>query len=94
MNEGFSVFLWRKLLNDIVDKKNSADPYRLFHRIVKVKDINKLAELVPNPYKALKLPDYFSADILDVKWIPKKKSGKWVERETDYNKKFDSFKYL
>ena len=94
INEGFSVFLWRKLLNDIVEKKKSADPYKLFHRIVKVKDINKLAELVPNPYKALKLPDYFSADILDVKWIPKKKSGKWVERETDYNKKFDSFKYL
>ena len=59
-----------------------------------VKDINKLAELVPNPYKALKLPDYFSVDILDVKWIPKLKKGKWVERGTDYNKKFDSFKYL
>ena len=93
VNEGFPVFLWRKLLNDIVDKKKSPDPYKLFHRIVKVKDINKLAELVPNPYKSLSLNDYFSKDVLDMKWIPKFRKGKWVE-EVDYNKKFDSFKYL
>jgi hypothetical protein len=93
INEGFSVFLWRKLLNDIVDKKKSPDPYKLFHRIVKVKDINKLAELVADPYKSLSLKDYFSRDVLDMKWIPKFNKGKWVI-EVDYNKKFDSFKYL
>jgi hypothetical protein len=95
LKENFSVFLWKKLFDDIVDKKNSNDPFKLLHRISKVKDINKLAELVPDPYKKLELPKFFSSDILDIKWIPKfKKRKKNQEDETDYNKKFDSFKYL
>ena len=95
LKENFSVFLWKKLFDDIVEKKNSNDPFKLLHRISKVKDINKLAELVPDPYKKLELPKFFSSDILDIKWIPKfKKRRKNQEDETDYNKKFDSFKYL
>jgi hypothetical protein len=95
LKENFSVFLWKKLFEDIVDKKNSNDPFKLLHRISKVKDINKLAELVPDPYKKLELPKFFSSDILDIKWIPKfKKRRKNQEDDTDYNKKFDSFKYL
>jgi hypothetical protein len=90
INEGFSVFLWMKLFEDIVDKKRSQDPYRLYNRIKKVKDINKLAELSPNPYKNLDLEKYFSKDVLDMKWIPKNK--KWIsDINEDYNRKFDSF---
>ena len=94
LKEGYPIFLWRKLFEDIVNKKNAADPYRLLHRISKVKDINKLAELVPEPFKKLELNSFFSQDIMDVKWIPKFRRRKKNEEETDYNKKFDSFKNL
>ena len=42
---GWPVFLWNKLFEDIVEKKNDNDPYKLLHRISKVKDMNKLATL-------------------------------------------------
>lgn len=77
IKEGFPVFLWKKLFQDIVDKKKSDDPYKLMYRISKVKDLNKLAELMPNPYKKLELPNYFSKDVLDIKWIPKKEKKKY-----------------
>ena len=41
LKEGYPVFLWKKLFQDIVDKKQSDDPYILLHRISKVKDLNK-----------------------------------------------------
>jgi hypothetical protein len=94
VKEGFSVFLWKKLFEDIVDKKNVEDPFRLLHRISKVKDINKLAELVPDPYKKLNLEDFFSKDVLDIKWIPKFRRKKRDVEVADYNKKFDSIKNL
>ena len=90
LKEGFPVFLWKKIFEDIVDKKNPEDPYKLLHRISKVKDINKLAELVPDPYKKLGLDKFFSKDVLDVKWIPKFKKRKKTEDGSDYNKKFKS----
>jgi hypothetical protein len=93
MEEGYPVFLWGKLFESIVDKKNPEDPYKLMYRISKVKDINKLAELVPNAYSKLELNNFFSKDILDKKWIPKLKKKKYDD-EKDYNKKFNSFKYL
>jgi len=93
IKQEYPVFLWKKLFEDIVEKKKPADPAALMHRISKVKDINKLATLVANPYKALKLEEFFSKDVLDLKWIPKKK--KYSKKEdTDYNKKFDNIKYL
>jgi hypothetical protein len=94
LKEGYPIFLWKKLFEDIVDKKNAPDPYRLLHRISKVKDINKLAELVPEPFKKLELNKFFSQDIMDVKWIPKFRRRKKNEEETDYNKKFANFKNL
>lgn len=93
IKEGFPVFLWNKLFEDIVEKKNSDDPYKLLHRISKVKDINKLAELVPNPYKKLDLFDFFSKDELDIKWIPKR-IKRVKSEDVDYNKKFNNMKYL
>ena len=82
LKEGYPVFLWKKLFQDIVDKKQSEDPYKLMYRISKVKDLNKLAELVPNPYKKLDLETFFSKDILDIRWIPKKEKKKYQNWKT------------
>ena len=94
IKDGWPVFLWKKLFESIVDKKNANDPYALLHRISKVKDINKLATLVENPYKKLDLPFFFSKDVLDIKWIPKFRRKKKSVEEVDYNKKIDGLKYL
>jgi hypothetical protein len=72
IREGRRVFLWKKLFEDIVNQKKSDDPYNLMWRINKVKDLNTLSELVSDPFTKLKLEKYFSVDILDLKWIPKK----------------------
>jgi hypothetical protein len=93
LKNGYSIFLWKKLFEDIVSKKTTDDPFKLLHRIGKVKDINKLCQLVPDAYRKLDLQSFFSKDILDIKWIPKFKKTKKKE-ETDYNKKFDGLKYL
>jgi hypothetical protein len=90
LKSGYPVFLWKKLFEDIVSKKNSDDPYRLLYRISKVKDVNKLCEILPNAYESLNLKSYFSNDDLDIKWIPKIKKKKFVE-EKDYNRKIEDF---
>jgi hypothetical protein len=56
--------------------------------------MNKLSTLVENPYKKLELDNFFSKDILDIKWIPKFRRRKNKVEEVDYNKKFDGLKYL
>lgn len=94
LKEGYTVFLWNKLFESIVDQKNSNDPFSLLHRISKVKDVNKLCQLTPDAFKKLKLPLFFSKDILDVKWIPKFKRRRNNKEEVDYNKKFEEFKKL
>jgi hypothetical protein len=82
LKEGYPVFLWKKLFQDIVDKKDSSDPYQLMYRINKVKDLNKLAELVPMPYSKLGLKEFFSKDVLDLRWIPKKEKKKYQKWKT------------
>jgi hypothetical protein len=94
IKENWPVFLWNKLFEDIVEKKNDSDPYKLLHRISKVKDMNKLSTLVDNAFSKLNLTDFFSTDILDIKWIPKSKPIKRFSEENDYNKKFNNIKYL
>lgn len=94
LKEGYTVFLWNKLFESIVDQKNSKDPFGLLHRISKVKDVNKLCQLTPDAFKKLKLPLFFSKDILDVKWIPKFKRRRNNKEEVDYNKKLEEFKKL
>lgn len=87
LNSGYPVFLWMKLFDDITEKKNSQDPFSLYQRISKVKDLNKLAEFVKDPYKKLDLDSYFSKDIFDKRFIPKLK---YVKRDDnkDYQKRF------
>jgi hypothetical protein len=95
LKEGYPVFLWRKLFDDIVERKRVEDPYTLLHRISKVKDINKLCQLTPGAYKKLNLPDFFSEDVMDIKWIPKfKRRNKNDIDVVDYNRKFEDFKKL
>jgi hypothetical protein len=94
LKEGYSIFLWNKLFESIVDQKNSNDPFSLLHRISKVKDINKLCQLTPDAFKKLRLPLFFSKDVLDVKWIPKFKRRRNNKEEVDYNKKFEDFKKI
>ena len=69
----FPVFLWKKLFENIVEKKNPEDPYSLYYRVSKIKDLNGLAELVENPFKKLNLQEFFSKDIFDIKYLPKVK---------------------
>jgi hypothetical protein len=78
IKQGYPVFLWKKLFETIVERKGDTDPYGLMYRISKVKDLNKLAELVPSPYKKLELDKMFSKDLYDLKWIPKKEKKKWI----------------
>jgi hypothetical protein len=76
IKDGFKVFLWNKLFENVVDNKKSDDPYKLLNRINKVKDLNKLAEFANNPYSKLKLSNFFSEDIYDIKYLPKIKYTK------------------
>jgi DNA-directed RNA polymerase subunit RPC12/RpoP len=73
IKEGYPVFLWRKLFDFIVSSKKTEDPYKLMDRISKIKDLNKLASIIEKPYSKLGLENFFSEDVLDLKYIPKKK---------------------
>jgi hypothetical protein len=84
---GGKVFLWKKLFEDIVSKKKSDDPHKLLYRISKVKDLNKLNELVQDSYKKLNLKEFFSEDLFDLKYLPKKSKSK-VKVDKDYLKLF------
>jgi hypothetical protein len=86
IRKGMRVFLWKKLFEDVVKKRNVYDPDKLLYRISKIKDMNKLNELVPHAYSKLKLEDYFSKDELDIRWIPKIEKYQFI-----FNKKNKSF---
>lgn len=69
IKRGFKVFLWKKLFDELSRKQR--DPYKALYRLQTIKDLNKLSTIYSNPYKSLKLPEYFSKDIMDIKWLPK-----------------------
>ena len=66
------VFLWEKFFNDFA--KKSGDYYNNLTALRDIKDLNKLAIIADteDPESDLKLNDYFSNDIFDLIWIPKK----------------------
>lgn len=70
---GYKVFLWNKLFEYIVRMKSKSDPYKLYQKISSVKDLNKLATFVSNPYSTYKMNNFFSKDIYDIKYINKLK---------------------
>lgn len=65
LNQGHKVFLWQKLVEDLI--KNKKDKYEAKKYAIKIKDLNKLAQEMknPNPYEKLKLNRYFSNDLFD-----------------------------
>ena len=67
LNQNQRVFLWEKLFEDLI--KNKKDPYQLYKKLIKIKDLNKLAEIVQDPYSKLKLYNYFSIDLFDKKYL-------------------------
>ncbi len=87
LKSGFKIFLWKKLFEDIVSKKKSKTPHELLYRISKVKDLNKLCEIFPGAFSKLNLPEYYSQDLLDIKFLPR---ITWKKKifEKDYNKEF------
>lgn len=90
IEEGFKVFLWKKLIDHLTSLKSPNDPYKYEYRISKVKDINKLCELVPGAYTKLELSKFFSRDVLDKKWIPKVKV-EFYDYDNDYKRKIKFF---
>ncbi len=74
LKDGYIVFLWKKLFDSIIKKKQPEDPFAYMERISAIKDLNKLAQLTNgNPYEKLELFKFFSKDEFDAIWIPKAK---------------------
>jgi hypothetical protein len=70
----FPVFLWKKLIDELVNSNANQNKSVLLNKSNSIlKDLNKLAEAFPNPYKTLNLDKYFSRDKYDIKYIPKPK---------------------
>lgn len=88
IKEGGKVFLWKKLFEDIISKKKNDDPHKLLYRISKVKDLNKLNELVPGAFKKLNIYEFFSEDLYDLKYLPKRLPKRKIKSEKDYLKEF------
>jgi hypothetical protein len=87
IKSGFNCFLWNKLIEDVIKRKKTDDPYSMEYRLKKIKDLNKLASLVPNPYKTLELENYFSRDVFDLNYVPKIiKQNELFVRYTQRNK--------
>jgi hypothetical protein len=65
LEKGYKVFLWQKLIERLL--KNKKDKYSVEKHLLKVKDLNKMAQEMKNddPYNQLKLYDYFSNDLFD-----------------------------
>lgn len=74
LRQGYKVFLWRKLFEHVVNMKPGADPYKLMHRISKVKDLNELCVVTGGSCAKLGMPEHFSSDLFDLSYLPKRQS--------------------
>jgi len=72
LRAGHKVFLWRRLFDLVVAMKPDADPYKLMHRISKVKDLNDLCVLSGGSCARLRMQDHFSSDLFDLSYVPKR----------------------
>lgn len=84
LDQGRQVFLWGKLFKFLEQRKKPSDPYSYMVRIKKIKDLNKLAEILPNPYKSLSLHKFFSCDEMDRMFIPKVSWDRNTTQEKNY----------
>ena len=71
INKGFSVFLWKKFFNYLLEKKSPNKPYEYLRKIKKVKDLSKLNQLSNGILEKINFQLFFSKDKLDKKYIPK-----------------------
>lgn len=68
IDRGQSVFLWKKLFEDVSKKKR--DRYEAEKFLSKIKDLNQLALLTKEPpYSKFDLEKYFSVDVLDRRFL-------------------------
>ena len=67
MESGHKVFLWEKLFEHLI--KDKKDPYTLYNKLINIKDLNRLAEIVNDPYRTLNLHKFFSVDVFDKSYI-------------------------
>jgi len=65
IEKGHKVFLWQKLIEDLI--KNKIDKYKAKNYLLKIKDLNKLVQEINNLeiFKKINLQKYFSNDIFD-----------------------------
>jgi len=68
IEKGYSVFLWKKLFEDLSKGKDKQAANAIYN---KISDLNELVKLSKNPniYKKLKLNNYFSKDEFDKYYI-------------------------
>lgn len=90
MKDGFNCFLWKKLFKWIVDKKGTNDPYYHYNKVSKVKDLTKLNKIVPEAYVKLELPNFFSKDVYDLKYVPKVKKKRWIKIDNKWVQREDN----
>lgn len=65
LEKGYKVFLWQKLIEDLLKNKN--DKYQAKNYLLKIKDLNRLAQEVKDSdkFNKIDLRNYFSKDIFD-----------------------------
>jgi hypothetical protein len=64
LKKGKDIFMWHKMFDEL--SRKSKDPYAMFNKLTKIKDLNKLAQHVPNPYRKLELEKFFTKDEMDL----------------------------
>jgi hypothetical protein len=69
LDRGYSVFLWKKLFNDIIDK--STNKYLMEKKLEKIIDLNDLVLFYNDNkiYDKLNLKEYFSIDLFDKMYL-------------------------
>jgi len=65
LEKGHKVFLWQKLIDDLL--KNKVDKYKAKQYLLKIKDLNQLVKEINNfdTFRKINLEKYFSNDIFD-----------------------------
>lgn len=68
LKQGYSVFLWEKLFKMWSSKSKTPEKaYRVISS--EIIDMNDIAKRIDNPYRKLKMEDYFSLDEFDIFYI-------------------------
>jgi len=84
---GYNVFLWKKLFEDIINK--SKDKLKMRKKLSNIDDLNRFVIVSKNPnlYKKLNLDNYFSIDKFDLMYINKPEKKKFENNYYDKKRK-------